>query len=297
MYPVLPQQRPIRIEDIQQMLSWTPRRFRLAEMQDVLKPPPDPGRDWNLVFPFRESFVPGFEAACGVDHLNFRSKDEQTFCYTFLKNVTDEQIQSLQNWLSALHEAVAIRDCMALSFALDYDRVQGNPEMARTAIGEIRSRAKPYDSIPTNSHREAARQLGIQCVDFLKSVGSYNGADVVVAVPSSDPGRPFSLPEEVAKVIASDFELENRCPLVRTTQRRPALKNLPVSEKLSTIFKTTIVTAPMLGKNVLLVDDLYQSGVTMNCVAMKLIEAGAKAVYGLACEKTCRNDANVSEVE
>ena len=47
-------------------------------------------------------------------------------------------------------------------------------------------------------------------------------------------------------------------------------------------------------KIVLLIDDLYQSGVTMNYAAMMLLGEGAKAVLGLACEKTCRNDDNVS---
>jgi hypothetical protein len=32
----------------------------------------------------------------------------------------------------------------------------------------------------------------------------------------------------------------------------------------------------------------------MNYVAMLLLEAGAKKVYGMACEKTCSNDDNVS---
>ena len=43
-----------------------------------------------------------------------------------------------------------------------------------------------------------------------------------------------------------------------------------------------------------LVDDLYQSGVSMNYVAILLLEAGARKVFGLACEKTCSNDDNVS---
>ncbi len=46
------------------------------------------------------------------------------------------------------------------------------------------------------------------------------------------------------------------------------------------------------GRAIPLVDDLYQSGISMNFVAMKLQEAGATHVLGLAAEKTCRNDAN-----
>ncbi|HEV7516029.1 MAG TPA: hypothetical protein VGR07_06990 [Thermoanaerobaculia bacterium] len=43
-----------------------------------------------------------------------------------------------------------------------------------------------------------------------------------------------------------------------------------------------------------MVDDLYQSGISMNYVAMELLAGGARAVLGLACEKTCSNDDNVS---
>lgn len=31
----------------------------------------------------------------------------------------------------------------------------------------------------------------------------------------------------------------------------------------------------------------------MNWVGMELLNAGARKVFGLACEKTCRNDDNV----
>jgi predicted amidophosphoribosyltransferase len=48
------------------------------------------------------------------------------------------------------------------------------------------------------------------------------------------------------------------------------------------------------GRTVLLLDDLYQSGISMNYVAMELLAAGVKEVFGLACEKTCRNDDNLS---
>jgi predicted amidophosphoribosyltransferase len=37
-------------------------------------------------------------------------------------------------------------------------------------------------------------------------------------------------------------------------------------------------------------DDLYQSGTTMQFVAMKLKQAGARHVYGLALVKALSND-------
>jgi predicted amidophosphoribosyltransferase len=48
------------------------------------------------------------------------------------------------------------------------------------------------------------------------------------------------------------------------------------------------------GKSVLIIDDLYQSGTSVNYLGMLLLEAGAKRILGLACEKTVGNFDNVS---
>ena len=45
-------------------------------------------------------------------------------------------------------------------------------------------------------------------------------------------------------------------------------------------------------EKVLLVDDLYQSGITMQFVAMHLLGAGAEQVYGLALVKSRRDSDN-----
>ena len=47
------------------------------------------------------------------------------------------------------------------------------------------------------------------------------------------------------------------------------------------------------GKTVILIDDKYQSGITIQYIAMKLQQAGAHEVYGLSFVKTLRDTANV----
>ena len=42
-------------------------------------------------------------------------------------------------------------------------------------------------------------------------------------------------------------------------------------------------------KIVLIVDDVYQSGTSMNYLAYLLQQAGAKAMFGLSCVKTLTN--------
>jgi predicted amidophosphoribosyltransferase len=46
--------------------------------------------------------------------------------------------------------------------------------------------------------------------------------------------------------------------------------------------------------DVILIDDKYQSGTTMQFVAMKLQEAGARYIFGISLVKTLRDTDNAS---
>ena len=81
--------------------------------------------------------------------------------------------------------------------------------------------------------------------------------------------------------------------MIRTTRDRAQAKNLSVHQKLDAIGGTVAIDAAAVrDRTILLVDDLYQSGASINYVAMTLQQAGARAILGLAAEKTCRNDDN-----
>ena len=73
-----PTQKMITEELIEGMINWVPRRFRLCDFDKPLKPPKELGdwqEDWNLRFPFQETFVPSFQEMCpSVDHIPFTSK-------------------------------------------------------------------------------------------------------------------------------------------------------------------------------------------------------------------------------
>lgn len=60
------------------------------------------------------------------------------------------------------------------------------------------------------------------------------------------------------------------------------LKNLAVEDKVKTLMDAFALHEPIKGKTIVLVDDLYQSGVTLWSLARFLKQNGARAVYGLA---------------
>lgn len=291
---VPPRQVPISREAIEEMIRLTPRRRRLCDLDQPLKRPGQFGDDWNLSFPFQETFVPAFNAACAVDHIPFRSKSG-TFTYTYLKDASEEQIQQIERWLSVVSHRIAIRDRLAVSFALDYDREDGDPKKRQTEIARLRTEAKRYDGGRASAANiEAAKLLACKCVEFLHEVRSYNVADCVVGAPPSRVDKPYDLPRTLAALIGESWGREDLTTHVRTVRNRPQLKEQKVESKLSSIEGTIAIDRDVFqGRNVLIVDDLYQSGVSINYVGMLLLEAGARRVLGLACEKTCRNDDNV----
>src|SRR5206468_4548642 len=114
--------------------------------RELLHAPRSATADWSVVLPFCETLRNTFELMCPVDSIGLRSGTNGR-CYTFLPQANeddDECLSMVKAWHQTVGKYVAIRDCLALSFAIDYDRQGGNPQRRRTRIGELRARAKPY---------------------------------------------------------------------------------------------------------------------------------------------------------
>jgi len=266
------------------------------EWQKPLHEPEDDDKDWSLVLPFCQTLKNAFDSMCDVQTIGLRQGKEGR-CYTFLKDAksNDQTLPKIRTWIQLIGSYVAIRDCLPLSFALDYDREHGNPEMGQTVIGALRTRAKPYKSEPTSDTYSAADQLVEACACFIERVYCYQVADSVVAMPRSNPEKEFDLPSYLANGLAKRSPMNDLSHAVRTVRGRPPIKNLSLDKKLEVLEGTIQVDQDVFsGRIVLLLDDLYQSGVSMNYTAMMLLEAGAEKILGLACEKTCRNDDNLS---
>jgi hypothetical protein len=218
-------------------------------------------------------------------------------CYTFLSDTAGKPVEALvevQEWLAVVGRFVAIRDGLCQSFALDFDRENGDPDRPQTEIGALRARAKPYGAPATEDTLEAANELAHRMVAFLSEMTSYRCVNAVVAMPPSSPDKPFDLPGYLAGEIARRRSLPNLSAAIRTVAARPQMKNVPKEAKVAALLGTLEVEpTDVAKKSILLVDDLYQSGASANVAAFELLEKGAKRVLGLFCEKTCRNDDNV----
>ncbi len=286
-------QAKITPEKIQAMLT-SPRRRVLTSDWEALNEPRREGEDWSLGVPFK-CYLSAYDEVFSdrIDHIGWREGSNYTY-YTYLKNVDDDDLDEIRAWLKRVEGWIGIRDCLPVSFALDFDREDGNPALGKTEIGSLREAAKPYDQPAQRSNYRAARQLAEKCLVFLDKVKCYDSLDTVIAIPPSMPKREYHLSSVIASHVANDWEREDLSDAVKKVRKTEQVKNLPLEKKLQTIEGSIEVISEVEDKKVLLIDDLYQSGITMNYVAMQLLEAGARRVFGLACEKTCSNDDNIS---
>lgn len=291
-----------RISDdrILAMQGWRLRRIRLAsEWPASIVGEAWPGATLRMAMPFRETLEQAFRLMCGPRSARFHRDGAQDWVLELKGGHSGaNRLARAQAWLDTVGQYVVIRDWLELSFALDYDRDHGRLDAARTRIGALRFRAKPLDDKPTPKVVEAADALAAACLEFLERMTCYHGADAVVAAPPARADQSYHLPGYLAQGIARARGLTVLSDSIRTVRDRPDTKRRPLDAKLKNITGSVALDADAFkGRTLILIDDIYQSGTSLNYLGKLLYEAGAAGVYGLVCEKTSRDDDNIARPE
>lgn len=129
-----------------------------------------------------------------------------------------------------------------------------------------------------------------QMVEFVRRHPLYQNCDGIVAVLPSNPEKAFDLPA----VLAASLEKELGMPYLNraTYKTRPTaqMKYCPTTEdKLDNISGSVGARRKMVaGKRLLVVDDILESGITLNETANSLRAAGTEKLFGLVATKTLK---------
>lgn len=151
----------------------------------------------------------------------------------------------------------------------------------RSQIGELLYELK------YKSNKGALKEIVETAVSFIRS-WKIN-IDVVIPVPPSKTGRKFQPVMEVAKGMGAELKLPIFKDAIKKIKNTPELKSIyDYSERLKLLESAfTINNSSLNGKNILLFDDLFRSGATLNAITRVLYEQGkVKNVYVLALTKT-----------
>ncbi len=126
-------------------------------------------------------------------------------------------------------------------------------------------------------------------VEFLKSKNW--SLDLIIPVPPSREARAFQPVISIAKDISKFTSIKLCTDCVVKVKRTQELKNIYEYNKRIEILKDayTVVKREVEGRNILLFDDLYRSGATLNTITRELKEKGkVKEVYALTLTVTRR---------
>jgi len=166
--------------------------------------------------------------------------------------------------------------------ALAFHTVVSRSEHIRTAVGERVYRFK-YAHDPSQADWLASRAARI-----LEEKEFLNDIDLVVYVPGTLSDRPYEPVCLFAQKLCEQIDKPLICRLRKTRTTRPQKEMQTVEQKRRNVHAAFAVTQPkkLLSRRILLVDDLFDSGATVNECAKVLKRAGVKKVYVLTLTKT-----------
>lgn len=204
----------------------------------------------------------------------------------------------LGNHLKEHFSGSELEYCIAVDFNFTVSRL--DTIEAHSVLGEAENKLKYHAHELSPSRKQSYFKLMtdalLRAFDLLpiRDLTSPH-RPLVSAVPS----RPNSnrLASQLARHVAETKGLEFIEP--RLTIKKGQMKELALEKKIerwceiySKEDALTLDPSEIEGRTVVIVDDLYQSGITMWSYAKALKELGASNVYGLACVKSMRDTDN-----
>lgn len=230
---------------------------------------------WKITLPFTESIQSIIKKEIGNDIDLFVSE------YGVWRSITNDEYNNWYDFISRYKDIVFLRDCLDISLSLSMNIIENG---SRTEIGELEYQSK------YNSNDDAEKQLVSLCEEWINKLPYYKDADLICAVPSKTPDN---LPQRIAdKLNITPINISNT---ISWTSKTKDVKNAEkVEDKINILEESgfTIDNIEQLkDKVIILFDDLYMSGVTLQYIAMKLKEAGVQRVLGLTIVKSRSNSA------
>lgn len=200
----------------------------------------------------------------------------------YYKKLSKEEYEKVKKFVKSYSNVVFLRDLLDVSVALSLN-FESDGE-TRTHIGKLEKAAK-YDN-----DEEAVVALAAIVDDFISKNPIYANADYMCAVPPTkvgDKNLPVNIIEKLTR-----FNGKNVSDHIIWTAKNESLKNADGADKMEILKHSGLEIADgadLEGKDIVVVDDLYMSGITLQYVAMRLKEAGARKVYGLCLVKSFSN--------
>lgn len=137
----------------------------------------------------------------------------------------------------------------------------------------------------------AGKILGMLSAEYFAAVEDLSEFDYISVIPISKERmneRGYNQSQILAEFIAEELNIEIRNVLKRT-EHRTAQSNLSGYERIVNIRDVFAVTENVENKKILIFDDVFTTGNTMEECAKTLKENGASCIGGIACAYVFRD--------
>ncbi len=194
----------------------------------------------------------------------------------------------IASYLSACHPR-PLKGNWHTGFALDFHSSYTGADWNRSGVGNLTYRLKyQSDSSSLPALIEHTRKLFLAHPEM-------NQFDIILPVPSSTP-REFSPVHEFCKALSRTFGKPMQTSITKTRQTKPQKEMHTLPQKRDNVagaFATNSDTLKggITGKRVLLVDDLFDSGATLEEITKLLLKHKAARVNVLTLTRTIHADA------
>lgn len=196
---------------------------------------------------------------------------------------TNEPEDSVAQFLQASRPK-PLRGPWKAGFALDFHSRYAGSAWERSEIGEqvfqLKYRRARQQAVPMASRLHA----------FIEQHPRFKNVDGIVTVPPSRKTA-FDAISAIAKILAEKLNidlLENRLVRIRETAPQKSMTNL--AQKRANVRGAFAVNGNVRSLRLLVLDDLYDSGATLEEVFGVLSRAGATEIYVLTLTKTIHAD-------
>lgn len=196
----------------------------------------------------------------------------------------DHEFSEIRQWLVENADVVFIKSLFSTAVAACEHYI--SPDR-RSRVGELEHSAKYEGS-------SAARRELVEILEgvYRRMHGSRK-IDAIASIPPSRPGQ-LSLPNLLAEQLSERLGIVDLTGSLNWNTVKPSIKELGVDQKWAALEQVGLTVGNVFeGKNILLIDDMYQSGSTAHFVGSKLRVAGANDIHLLAVSKGRRDTDNL----
>jgi predicted amidophosphoribosyltransferase len=169
-------------------------------------------------------------------------------------------------------------------WALDYHSRYVGSDFVRSVVGDIVYRYK------YKGEHSLVTEIAYRLTDFIDKHPDLQKPDTIIPIPPST-SRAFDPVTQLAQAVASHLDIPAEInTLVKTRPTRPQKELNSLAAKQSNVSGAFCLCGSVTGKHLLLLDDLYDSGATLNEASRTLAQGRPASIVVLTLTKTVHSN-------